>query len=177
MKFVILAALVVLMIAFGGSAVAQRTIKPRPETVALAITSASSTDANLHWAITNHNDMAVYVYDFYLWGPALSMDESQGRSIFSTTPTVEEPSCPPNRFAPVLLLVIGPGRTISGELQDERIKPLAGRTASLVIAVGSEPYTVAEEAKRFYNSNCKHSPNDAIVRWGTIIESKPTRVQ
>jgi len=62
-------------------------------------------------------------------------------------------------------------------LQDDRLERLAGKAVSLRIAVGSDPYTVVDEAKQFFDSNCKHSPYDAIVRWGTIIESKTVKVQ
>jgi len=116
------------------------------------------------------------VYDFFLWGPALSVDHSAQKTIFNTTPLVEQASCPPNRFPPVLLLVIGPGRSISGELQDDRLKTLTGRTVSLRIAAGLDAYTVLDEAKKFFDSDCKHSPYDAIVRWGTIVESNAVRV-
>lgn len=163
--------------ALGGTGVAQSTTKPRPQSVKVTVTSASSADGTLQWAITNHNEVAVFVYDFFLWGPAFSVDESPEKATFNTTPVAEQASCPPNRVAPVLLLVVAPSRTIKGELQDERLKRLSGKSASLRIAVGRDPYTVVDEAKRFFDSNCKHSPYDAIVRWGTIIESKPARVR
>jgi hypothetical protein len=44
------------------------------------------------------------------------------------------------------------------------------------IAVGADPYSVVEEAKRFMSSQCKHSPNDAIVRWGVLLESNAVSV-
>ena len=168
--------LAVLLSQFGNSALAQKMPKPRPDSVSVALTSASA-EGTLHWAITNHDKVAVYVYDFFLWGPALSVDHSPEKTTFNTTPVVEQPSCPPNRVAPVLLLVVAPGRTITGELQDDRLQQLAGKAVSLRIAVGSDPYTVVDEAKRFFDSNCKQSPYDAIVRWGTIIESKAVKVQ
>ena len=169
--------LAVLLSQFGNSAPAQKWPKPRPDSVNVAVTSAFSTDGALHWSITNHNEVAVYVYDFFLWGPALSVDDSLEKTTFNTTPVVEQPSCPPNRVAPVLLLVVAPGRTITGELQDDRLEQLAGKAVSLTIAVGSDPYTVVDEAKRFFDSNCKHSPYDAIVKRGTIIESKTVKVR
>jgi hypothetical protein len=169
--------LAVLLSQFGNSALSQKRPKPRPDSVSVAVTSTFSTDGALHWAITNHNEVAVYVYDFFLWGPALRVDRSPEKTTFNTTPVVEQPSCPPNRVAPVLLLVVAPGRTIAGELQDDRLEQLAGNAVSLTIAVGSDPYTVVDEARRFFDSNCKHSPYDAIVRWGTIIESKTVKVQ
>ena len=171
-----LISLAVLLSQLGNSAFAQKMPKPRPDSVSVAVTSAS-TEGILHWAITNHDQVAVYVYDFFLWGPALSVDYSPEKTTFNTTPVVEQPSCPPNRVAPVLLLVVAPGRTITGDLQDDRLERLAGKAVSLRIAVGSDPYTVVDEAKQFFDSHCKHSPYDAIVRWGTIIESKTVKVQ
>jgi hypothetical protein len=169
--------LAVLLSQFGTSALAQKWPKPRPDSVNVAVTSAFSAEGALHWAITNHNDVAVFVYDFFLWGPAFSVDHSPEKTAFNTTPVVEQPSCPPTRVAPVLLLVVAPGRTITGELQDDRIGQLAGKAVSITIAVGSDPYTVVDEAKRFFDSDCKHSPYDAIVRWGTIIESTKVKVK
>ena len=167
----------VLLSQFSDSALAQKMPKPRPDSVSVAVTSAFSAQGALHWAITNHNDVAVFIYDFFLWGPALSVDRSAEKTTFNTTPVIEQPSCPPNRVAPVLLLVVAPGRTISGDLQDDRLEQLAGKAVSVTIAVGSDPYAVVDEAKRFLDSDCKHSPYDAIVRWGTIIESKTVKVQ
>jgi len=169
--------LAVLLSQFGNSALAPKWPKPHPDSVSVAVTSASSTGGSLHWAITNHNEVAVYVYEVFLWGPAFSLDHSLERTTFNTTPLVEQPSCPPNRVAPVLLLVVAPGRTITGELQDDRLQQSAGKAVSLRIAVGSDPDSVVDEAKRFFNSNCKHNPYDAIVRWGTIIESKAVKVR
>jgi hypothetical protein len=151
-------------------------MKPKPTSVGVLITSATSKDGALRWTITNRNDLGLFVYDFFLWGPALSVDESPQKTIFNTTPVIEQATCPPNRVAPVLLLVIGPGRSISGELQDERLKNLSEKAVSLRIAAGFDPYSVVDEAKRFLDSNCKQSPYDAVVRWGTIVESGAVKV-
>lgn len=137
----------------------------------------TQSDAQLHWKITNSLDVAVYVYDFYLWGPAYSLVRVGDRVRIDTSPVIEQRSCPPNRFPPVLLLVVGPRRTITGDFSDPEIKGLEGKQVSLRIAVGSDPYSVVAEAKRFMSSRCQHSPYDAIVRWGTIIESNSLRFQ
>jgi hypothetical protein len=67
------------------------------------------------------------------------------------------------------------GGVIEGDFVDTEVKKAGGNEASLKIAVGSEPNTVVEQAKRFYNSDCKHSPYDAIINWATFLES--TRIQ
>jgi hypothetical protein len=169
--------LVLHMVTNHGVAKAQAATKPKPNSVQLSITTASSKDAVIHWKVTNNNDLAVYVYDFFLWGPALSVEQSPDRTVFNTTPLTEQATCPPNRVAPVLLLVVAPGRTITGELQDERLKDLRGKGVALRVAVGLDPYSVVDETKRFFNSDCKHSPYDAIVRWGAIIESDAVKVE
>jgi hypothetical protein len=128
------------------------------------------------WRIRNDLDTAVFVYDFFLWGPALHINETADKVVFETAPVSELRSCPPNRFPPVLLLVIGPGRTIEGDFLDSAVESTRGKPISLQISVGSEPYSVVSQAKRFYNSNCQHNPYDAIVQWGTLIESAPTKV-
>jgi hypothetical protein len=133
------------------------------------------TGSLFHWKIKNTLETAVFVYDFYLWGPALHIGTKADKTVFETAPTAEERSCPPYRFPPVLLLAIGPGRTIEGDFVDSPPEGLEGRPVSLQVAVGTEPYSVVTEAARFYNSNCEHNPYDAIVRWGTVVESAPVR--
>jgi hypothetical protein len=156
---------------------AQEITKPKSDSARVVVTEASSKHGVLRWKITNQNELAVFVYDFFLWGPALSVELLPEKTVFSTTPLAEQATCPPNRVAPVLLLVVGPGRSITGELQDERLRVLNGKAVSLRIAAGLDAYSVVDEAKRFFNSDCKHSPYDAIVRWGTIIESDARTVQ
>lgn len=125
-----------------------------------------------HWKIKNSLDTAVYVYDFYLWGPAFQIETPDDRLVIDTAPVSEVRSCPPNRFPPVLLLVIAPGRTIEGDFADSEIKNAERKPVLIRIAVGSDPYSVVAEAKRFYyDGHCRHNPYDAIVRWGTILES------
>lgn len=146
---------------------------PRITQVQVEVTKASRKDASIHWRITNNSDAAVYVYDVFLWGPAYRAESQQqtDKIVFDTAPVAEEPSCPPNRFPPVLLLMVGKGRSIEGDLSDEAIKDIKAKSLSIRIAVGLEPNTVVSEAKQFSNSRCAHNPYDAIVRWGTILES------
>ena len=125
----------------------------------------------VNWSITNRTDLAIYVYDFFLWGPAPWNDEKGDVTILGTAPSKEQHTCPPNRNVPVLLLVIAPGRTIHGDFLDDRLRLAPKSKVAMRIAIFSEPYTVAEEQKRFLDSKCEHSPNDAIVREGTIVES------
>ena len=134
------------------------------------------TGSLFHWKIKNSLDTAVFVYDFYLWGPALHVSSKTDRTVFETSPIIEVRSCPPYRFPPVLLLVIAPGRTIEGDFADSEVRDLKGKMFSLQVAVGPEPESVVTEAKRFFNSNCEHDPYDAIVRWGTLIESTPIQL-
>lgn len=147
------------------------------KSVHLEITKATQRDSLFHWKITNDLDTAVYAYDFYLWGPAYHVERSGNRLVIETTPISEEASCPPNRFPPVLLLVIGPHRTIEGDFSDSEIRETAGKIVTLRIAVGADPYSVVAEAKKFMSSGCTHNPYDAIVRWGTILESNTLQFQ
>jgi hypothetical protein len=130
----------------------------------------------LHWRIANNSGDGIYVYDFFLLGTAYNIERSPGRVTFDTTPTVRVASCPPNRVAPVLLLFVRSGGAIEGDFVDEEVKNAGGKEVSLKIALGSEPDTVVEEAKRFFNSNCAHSPYDAVVNWATFLESSRIRV-
>jgi len=144
--------------------------------VSVAVEPPRQAGSLFHWKIKNSLDTAVYVYDFYLWGPALHVSLEADRAVFETSPVRDLRSCPPNRFPPVLLLAVGPGRTIEGDFVDSDVKDLGKRRISLQIAVGKEPYSVVTEAKRFYNSKCRHNPYDAIFDWGTLIESLPIQL-
>jgi hypothetical protein len=143
----------------------------RVERVRIEATKRSAAGSLLHWKISNDSDTGVFVYDVFLWGPAYSVQRSKDRIAINTSPITEIGGCPPNRYPLILLLVVGPHRSIEGDFADDNIKDLAGKVVSIRVAVGSDPYSVVDEAKRFANSGCQHSPWDAIVRWGTILES------
>lgn len=144
--------------------------------VQLRLSPSSNPKALFHWTISNHGSDSVFVYDFYLWGPAFRTQETSGTLNVETTPIKEEPGCPPNRFPPVLLLHIAPGRTVEGDFTDEYLKVGSNKSVSMSIAAGRDAYSVGDQAKAFYRSNCKHSPYDAIVRWGTIVNSNSIHV-
>ena len=169
--------LILLALSMSHSA-AQPPRTPRISQVQVEVTKASRKDALIHWKITNNSDGAVYVYDVFLWGPAYRTESQQqaNKIVIDTAPVIEDPSCPPNRFPPVLLLMVGKGRSIEGDLSDDAIKDIKAKNVSLRIAVGPEPNTVVSEAKRFFNSGCAHNPYDAIVRWGTILESNTVQL-
>jgi hypothetical protein len=139
--------------------------------VRLEISGPTDSDSLLHWKISNAGSLSVYVYDFYLWGPAFRLEQQPSKTRIDTTPVKEEPACAPNRFPPVLLLRVEPGRTIQGDFKDNEIKVNPSDKVTFTIAVGIDPYAPEALVKRFYLSNCKHNPYDAIVRWGTIIDS------
>jgi hypothetical protein len=146
------------------------------ENVRLELNRPTQDGALVHWKITNNLDVAVYVYNFYLWGPAYRVETQQNRVIIETAPVAEQSSCPPNRFPPVLLLPVGPHRTVEGDFIDANVNAY-GKAILMKAAVGSDPYSVVAEAKRFFNSKCQHSPYDAIVRWGAILESNEFQVE
>jgi hypothetical protein len=143
--------------------------------VDVEIAKTSEDGTLLRWKITNRLPTAIYVYDFYLWGPAYHVERLADRVLIDTTPVVELRSCPPTRFPPVLLVVVGPHRRISGEFSDSEISGLGGKQVAIRVAVGTDPYSVVEQAKKFAASRCRYSPYDAIVQWGTIIESNAIR--
>lgn len=151
------------------------TRPPDVSKVRFEITRISKDEGLLHWKITDNSDDGVYIYNFFLLGGAYNIERSPGKLIFDTSPIVRVASCPPNRVAPLLLLFVRSGGVIEGDFVDAEVKKAGGNEVSLKIAVGSEPNTVVEEARRFYNSECKHSPYDAIINWATFLES--TRIQ
>lgn len=144
--------------------------------VNVEITRVSKDAGILHWKITNSSGGGVYVYNFFMLGPAYNIERSPGRLVFDTSPTVRVASCPPNRVAPLLLTFVRSSGVIEADFADDELKQAGGNEVSLKIAVGSEPYKVVEEAKRFYNSDCKHSPYDAIINWATFLESNQIKV-
>jgi hypothetical protein len=144
--------------------------------VHLEISAPKDSNSLLDWKISNTGSLRVYVYDFYLWGPAYRLEQDSGKVRIETAPVRERPGCAPNRFPPVLLLGIEPGRTIRGDFKDTEINLHPGDMVTLTIAVGTDPYGAEALVKRFYLSNCKHNPYDAIVRWGTIIDSNPIQL-
>ncbi len=167
---------VCLVLLFAVSNGRSATMPPDVNKMKFEITRLSKDAGMLHWKLTNNSDDGVYVYNFFLLGPAYNIEHSPGKLIFDTSPIARAPSCPPNRVAPLLLLFIRSGGVIEGDFVDAEMQKTAGGEVSLKIAVGSEPNTVVEEAKRFSNSNCKHNPYDAVVNWGTLVESTRIRV-
>jgi len=165
-------AIAVLLCLLPLSGVAQ---KPNARDIQLTVQPDSTGKAIVNWSLTNNSKLAVYVYDFFLWGPGPWTEKDSNHIVLGTAPMKQEASCP-NRVAPVLLLVVAPGRTIHGDFVDDGLKPPPKVQVSMRIAVFDDPYTVVAEAKRFANSNCKHSPYDAIVTKGTLMESNSIRL-
>jgi hypothetical protein len=142
----------------------------------LEITRFSKQTGTLHWKLTNQSKSGVFVYDFFLLGGAFEIERSPGKLIFDTSPIRKEASCPPNRTIPVLLLLLPPGGVMEGDFVEPQLRQVKHEQISLKIAAGSEPYTVVDEAKRYYDSDCAHSPYDAVVDWATYIESNSIHV-
>jgi hypothetical protein len=152
------------------------TKPPDVSKVTFEITHLSMDAGLVHWKIRNNSEDGIYVYNFFLLGPAYNIEQSAGKQIFDTSPIVRMASCPPDRVAPLLLTFIRSGGAMEGDFVDSRIKDVGLSEFSLKIAVGSESEKVVEEAKRFYHSNCKHSPYDAIIDWASFLESNSVRV-
>lgn len=152
------------------------TKPPNVSKVRFEITRFSKTAGLLHWKITNNSDDGVYIYNFFLLGRAYNIERNPGRLIFDTSPIVRIASCPPNRVAPLVLTFVRSGGVMEGDFMDPEVKKAGGDEVSLKIAIGSEPDTVVEEAKRYYNSDCKHSPYDAIIDWATFLKSNQVKV-
>lgn len=152
--------------------------KVQASQVKVNVTNSPKKDVLLHWAITNESDVGLFVYNFYLWGPAYEVERNGNRVILNTTPVKEMGGCGLDRLPPILLLVVAPHKTIEGDFSDTELKDMAGKSASIRIAVGADPFTVVEQAKRYYynDKQCRHTPYDAIVQWGTIVESNTIQI-
>ncbi len=130
--------------------------------VSLEIVPPSQEGSLLHWRIRNRLEMAVYVYDFYLWGPAYHVSATPDKTIIETTPLTEIRSCPPYRFPPVLLLLVGPGRTIEGDFTDPEVRIVSGKPVSLQIAGRGEGRDVAvvERGRLLWRGHTRRLPGD-----------------
>jgi hypothetical protein len=106
------------------------------ERVRIEATKGFAAGSLLHWKISNDSDSGVFVYDVFLWGPAYSIERSTDRVVINTSPITEIGGCPPNRYPLILLLVVGPHRSIEGDFTDGDVKDLAGKLVSIRIAVG-----------------------------------------
>lgn len=139
--------------------------------ITLQISQRPKRQQSIHWTLSNRSDSVVYVYDVFLLGPAFALEHNNDEIILNTAPVKEDPGCAPNHFPPVLLIPVGPGRSLEGDFLDSR---LLNRTKTRVVmrmVVGSDAYSVVDTAKAYLNSNCEHSPYDAIVKWGSIVTS------
>jgi hypothetical protein len=153
---------------------ASHAVTPPPDSskIRLEIIRASQKAGTMHWRLRNGSDAGIYVYNFFLLGPAYSVERGNGKLIFDTTPTKLEDGCAPNRVAPLLLLFVRSGGVIEGDFVDTKIASAGANAVSLKIAVGSEPNSVVEEEKRIYNkTGCGGSPYNAVVNWATFVES------
>ena len=150
--------------------------KKRITGVELQLTTTSKS-GQLHWKITNNSPSEVYVYSFFLYGPSYETEDRGDKKIFYTAPTAEDGGCP-NRFPPVLLLQVPFGDYREGDFRDPELKKLSGKTVSLTIGFGPEPYTVVDEAHRirWKSKNCMHSPYNAIFEWSTTQESNTVQI-
>lgn len=128
-------------------------------------------NGQLHWKISNMSTSSVFVYSFFLYGPAYGREHKDGREVFDTTPTSLDTGTV-NHFPPVLLLMVPVGDYREGDFRDPELKEVLGKSVSLKIGVGANPYSVVDEAKRLRQSKkATDNPYNAIFEWATIIES------
>jgi hypothetical protein len=146
------------------------------EGVKVEVTSVSPSKGVLHWKITNTSDVEVYVYDVFLWGSAFGISTKPDRLVFETCPTKIENGYP-YHVPPVLLLLIPSHADREGDFKDPQIRRTRGKKISLEIGVGPEPYNVVQDALNVQKlGEADTSPYNVILKWSTIIESKPIQV-
>jgi hypothetical protein len=138
--------------------------------------SPSPGKSQLHWAITNRSAFAVYVYSYYLYGPAYSLTRGTATSTLDTSPRTLEDSCP-YIFPPVLLLRVPANDYREGDFRDPQLGNFHGKKIALSIGLGINPYTVVSRAAQLRKAkSCDKSPYNAIVEWSKIVESNPVQV-
>jgi hypothetical protein len=145
--------------------------------VELQLTS-SAVRGQLHWKIINHSQSSVFVYSFFLYGPAYGRETKDGKEIFDTAPISDDKGTV-NHFPPVLLLMVPAGDYREGDFRDPDLKNLGGKTVSLKIGIGANPYSVVEEANRLRRGQGQireRNPYNAIFSWATILESNSVQL-
>jgi hypothetical protein len=125
----------------------------------------------LHWKISNSSQQALFVFDFYLWGPAYRVEQNGKDTVIETTPIKDEQGCVPNRFPPMLLLHLRPGGIIEGDFEDDAITIPKDSRVSLVVAYGTDAYSLQDRVKKIFGSKCSESPYNAILQWGHLLYS------
>jgi hypothetical protein len=142
--------------------------------VKVHLTTTSRSD-QLHWDIINESDRPVFVYSYFLYGPAYGRQSVDSRAILTTTPlSLDEGTV--NHFPPVLLLMIPAHDDREGYFRDSEIKTLAGHEVSLKIGVGSDPYSVVQNAHALRYGKSQGNPYNAIFAWAKIIESNAVQL-
>jgi hypothetical protein len=170
LKTIAFAAALVLFASLPGSAQSQPSLN-----VVLNVKAVPGS-SQLHWTITNRSPSAVYVYSYYLYGPAFSLTKGVTMTTLNTTPTTLEGSCP-YLFPPVLLLRVPAGDYREGDFRDSQLENFHGKSVNLSIGVGLNPYAVVSKAAKLRNANnCKKSPYNAIVEWSSIVRSNSVQI-
>lgn len=170
LKTIAFAAALCLCVSLPGSAQSRPSLD-----VALKVRTVPGS-SQLHWTITNGSPSAVYVYSYYLYGPAYSLTKGAAMTTLDTTPTALEGSCP-YLFPPVLLLRVPAGDSREGDFRDSQLENLHGKSVNLSIAVGLNPYAVVLRASQLRKAkNCNKSPYNAIVEWSSTVKSNSVQI-
>jgi hypothetical protein len=74
-------AIAVLLCLLSLSAAAQ---KPQATDVRFEIQPDPTGKVLVNWSLTNNSKLAVYVYDFFLWGPGHWNEQSENRTVLGT---------------------------------------------------------------------------------------------
>jgi len=140
--------------------------------VELQVSKLSRIDGKFHWKISNHNNVSVYAYSTYLWGPALHLRRMRDADIFETTPTEKAGGGCPDNYQPPLMLQIPPNDYREGDFEDPAIKELSSSSIAFRIAIGPEPTRISQALYRVVK-DCRQNPFDVLYDWATILESPP----
>jgi hypothetical protein len=138
--------------------------------VAVTLTRASRKVGTVHWRIENHNDVSVYVYSNYLWGPVFPGEHKADPGVIDTAPNEKAGDSCPTDFPPMLVLIIPPNDFREGDFADPSLKTFEHDTVAFRIGVGPEAERVTNDVYRALKG-CKANPYNVIFDWSTTIES------
>lgn len=145
---------------------------PTLSDVRVQVLSVAKRSAQLRWRITNASSSTIYIYATFLRGPAFSVRTASDRLIIATTPVIANSQCP-NQFPNFRLELLSRGGSAEGTFKDPHLKSAGAKYISILIGVGADAQSVAEDVKRARQSSICENPYNAIVRWQTIVESDP----
>lgn len=138
--------------------------------VTVELTRVSRKTGVVHWKITNHNDVPVFIYSTYLWGPIFPGTRKNEPGVIDTAPNEDTGEGCPSNLEPFLILRVAPNDFREGDFADPSLKTWTSDGISLRVAAGPEAERVTSDMYRAAKT-CKPGPYDVLYDWSTILQT------